>query len=130
MAFWWRLAKRRQALAKVRFSGVGGLGDARSRLECCSRFRASHLLDIEPARLSRKTSYNRGPARQFDPIAVRIEDHRNSRHVATCYRRKPLAHTSVAQLIVHRINIRDLERDVAPAARLTGGIDSSGAVFL
>src|SRR5260370_30693566 len=86
-------------------------------------------LDMEPARLSRKTAYNRGPARQFDPIAVRIEDHRNSRHVSKCYRRKALTHASVAQVIVHRINIRDLKGDVAPAARLTHGIDSSRAVF-
>jgi hypothetical protein len=113
----------------MRFSGVGNLGNARSALDVAPASRASHLLDTEPARL-RKTSYYRGPARQFDPIAVRIEDHRNSRRVSTCYRRKALAHGSVAQVIVHRIEIGDLERDVAPAVRLTDRIDSSEAVFL
>jgi hypothetical protein len=33
----------------------------------------ANFLDIEPARHSRKTTHDRGPARQFDSIAVRIE---------------------------------------------------------
>src|ERR1700720_4073048 len=82
------------------------------------------------ARCSRQTADDRGPARKLDPIAVRIEDHRYPRHVSKRYRSKALAHALASQLGMHGIDIGDLQRDVAPSARLTNRIDGCGAVFL
>src|ERR1700677_559694 len=79
---------------------------------------------------SRQTADDRGPTGQLDPIAVRIEDHRYPRHISKCHRRKALAHALAPQIIMDRVDIGDLQGDVAPAGCLTRRIDGRGAVFL
>src|SRR2546430_10613424 len=79
---------------------------------------------------SRQTADDRGPARELDPIAVRIEDHRYPRHVSERYRCKSFAHALASQLLMHGVDIGDLQGDVAPTLCLTKWIDGRAAVFL
>jgi hypothetical protein len=46
--------------------------------------------------------------REFDPIAVWIEDHRYPGHVSKCYRRKTFARYPVSQIIMDGVDIGDL----------------------
>jgi hypothetical protein len=66
----------------------GNLSPNIGRLSEAYRYRKRRAL----LRCSRQIADDRGPAGQFDPIAVRIEDHRYTRHVSKCYRCKTFAH--------------------------------------
>jgi hypothetical protein len=79
---------------------------------------------------SREAADNRRPARQLDPVAVGVEDHRYPRHLAERHRGKTLAHALASQPVMHRVDVGNLQGDVAPAARLTNRIDGRVAVFL
>src|SRR4029077_10369881 len=66
----------------------------------------------------------------FDPVAIRIEDHRYPRDVSKRHRCKPFADALASQLVMHGVDIGDLQRDVAPAACLTNRIDGRRTVFI
>src|SRR5712675_854845 len=76
-----------------------------------------------------QTADDRGAAGQFDPVPIRIEDHRYPRHVSERDRGKALAHALAAQSIMHGVDIGNLKGNVAPSARLANRIDGRGAVF-
>jgi hypothetical protein len=45
---------------------------------------------------SRQTADDRGPAGKFDPVTIRVEDHRYPGHVSTRYGWKTFAHALVS----------------------------------
>jgi hypothetical protein len=133
-----RSPRRPRIEANSMFPGTPFAGAATMRRRCPRRHRRRHsrrgrigglIADGAPA-CSRQTSDDRGAARKFDPIAIRIEDHRYPGHVSKCYRCKTFAHALGSQLAMHSVDVGDLQGDVAPTGRLTNRIDGRSSVFL
>jgi hypothetical protein len=58
---------------------------------------------------SGQATLDRGTPGQFDPITIRIEDHRNARHVSQRDRRKAFAHALASQAGVKEVDLGDLQ---------------------
>ena len=68
--------------------------------------------------------------RELDPVAVRIEDHRDPRDCSECGWGQPPAAAGRNNSGMDLINPEDLKGHVAPACSLTTGIERGARVLL